>query len=1317
MTTDGLAIDAVFTRSQRAAADAALVERLGAYAGGRELRLDRGLYVEREAMGHLREALAREARVAVVGDAGHGKTCLLWRVHDELSARALPLFVPATRLRARPGRPDPGRELLDVLDRLGSHPVVVLLDTVDVLLHDENDREDLIEILDAVTARGSSWVVTCRPQEAVLLRDVIDEFVQLGPYSADELPQAIRVHAHAVAQPHAARTADEVTAGILASLEDGYALRKLCEIPLTLRMLFTVYFPEPLPADVGVFQLYRRFWDLRVRSDHRSELPNLLSHDDDFSAESGTLALCMLADGMPSASAAACRDRLAAAGLRTSALETLRNRAVVDVEDGEVAFFHQTFFEHAAAHGAIELLGQDGLLALVRRAVDAPTDLLSRPVVEQALILAFDRPDLAGAAHRGWAELAKHPEATVRLSAVVVYGYAPQEFPGAAAVLAAMVDQGDETTILHVVQVGQEIPARRDPTGFLAILGQAWSRGTHRVRMAILEVLARFAVRAPKAVVAFLDRFRIPEEVDSAIDPSELRLNVVLRALLPRIDPATRLRLVEAAVRGYVAAVRRLGRVEDLIERVLVPLVEGGDQTGWAERIEAILPTGDHSRSDSGVNRSWGRLLAAERPGDEGVGHVLAELAERADGPELRRRLHALVALLRSGEEASWATAWAAFPPRDAGACAAFCDVLWKELLDGTAPVDPRRVALLGWIASLLEQRDDRAAQLLVEALRDSRVDPRSLARACDRPGLASQALWLGRLGFLLGRAAAGGHPGAVASLARVVANPGSVPPAVLDRAAFELADPYLGAGASPLDALRIAMAALAPGLVRGVLERVPPTELLGLRDELAAFPDLCLVPYRQAAAREVPQLTAALAERGIAGWPALEVVDRALRTRDAPTRREWGVLISRGARAGAWPAAEATRRLEALAVDQHPDVADTSLDLAVMLARSLPFDAAVADRLVTLAVRAPGRVERATLAGFIVEWTGDVDPGHAVRLFRALVTAPTTVALRPGSLRKLAARLRKPAALLFRRLPPVEATGLLALVPGLPPMLGRVLVDAASRAGMAGVRATCEALMVDARVAPDLKEVLRRHLKGRTAQSRHEWPELGRLLGRLAPGTSAPPQCEGIMGTGNSAAYKEPMTRHDVAVVDFLAQFYGKHAQMSAHWVSCGGSESELPEHGDPVANWTPLWRMSGAGANVRQEQLVLRALARYPGNRTLLEWCCQRARPDLAAALRVVMANIEATGATIGPLEVASIVESALEALPDVTADLVELETAAVAAADPVAPSTRTRLRMILDRAADTARTGAIGAWKATVEAAVKALVTAILAQGGSA
>ncbi|OZF48944.1 hypothetical protein CH293_17895 [Rhodococcus sp. 14-2470-1b] len=334
----------------------------------------------------------------VVGEAGHGKSTLLWSLHRALQERKRrPMMVSATWLQ----RSEDGSRTTstaDIAEAVVTEPgAVLLLDTADLLLHNESTRLDVVDLLDQLTRAGVPVVATTRPQESAYLPASVGQKVHLGPYSIErELPSAIAVLTEEFCADDASVPTDPLTA-ITSARARGLLVDEVCTSPLLLRLLFSLSAPRFPSLELDVSGLYSQFWARRVAADHRTGPETPIDGGDDLTATAGMFAIAMLALGTPephigdlvrrAADVAAASGHPAGEDVLRSDLRTLTARGVLIAVDERVRFFHQTFFEFAAAKGLTARGGEHELPRLIERIIDAPDDLFVGAVVEQTLIM------------------------------------------------------------------------------------------------------------------------------------------------------------------------------------------------------------------------------------------------------------------------------------------------------------------------------------------------------------------------------------------------------------------------------------------------------------------------------------------------------------------------------------------------------------------------------------------------------------------------------------------------------------------------------------------------------------------------------------------------------------------------------------------------------------------------------------------------------------------------------------------------------------------------------------------------------------------
>ncbi|TFI43034.1 hypothetical protein E4P29_12395 [Rhodococcus sp. 1R11] len=368
--------------------------------GSRPHHDDDGWYVERDIEVALVQQLLSpgiEPRI-IVGEAGHGKSTLLWSLHRTLTTLGRnPLLLSATWLQSGTDGIR-NASLDDVVSAVVSQPdSILLLDTTDLMLHSPAARHHVIDLVETLSRAHVPVVMTTRPLEGQSLPTNLGHKISLGPYSSkSELPIAITALTDEFVDLDSVRPAHPVAA-IQSARARGALVEDVCTSPLLLRLLFSLsapYFPH---LELDVTGLYNLFWCRRIVSDHRAGADLPPDDADDLSATTGFLAIALLALGTLeppvdvlirwTTQVAASADRTYDAAVLRRHVRTLTRRGVLVTTHNRVRFLHRTFFEFAAAQG-LAARGADGELPrLVERAGRVPDDLLVGAVVEQTLIV------------------------------------------------------------------------------------------------------------------------------------------------------------------------------------------------------------------------------------------------------------------------------------------------------------------------------------------------------------------------------------------------------------------------------------------------------------------------------------------------------------------------------------------------------------------------------------------------------------------------------------------------------------------------------------------------------------------------------------------------------------------------------------------------------------------------------------------------------------------------------------------------------------------------------------------------------------------
>jgi len=487
--------------------------------------LDNNLYVPRQEEETLATALTQDVDTnlfAIIGEAGTGKTSLLWHIHDRFKnrpdleiwflrphvlelANSSGLFTTDDLLKAKRSAHHEGKTLL------------VLFDTVDLLLHDLNEADALLYLLQNLAEPTCKVVVSSRPQEANNLFALTSKIIHLDSYNPTELNQAIEKHAQFFYAKDPALNVATHVREVKQAVTQGEPVIDLCRRPLTLRMLFQLYAPGTIPPEIHIFQLYQDFWDLRVCMDGRM---GSKIHEDtalrrdaerDCHPTASALAVAMLAEGVPDLNENQVKHACRIFGGYHTDLPILQYRGVIIKDQRGYRFFHQTFFEHSAAHGVLDLVGGQGLQMLQNRINERDFDFFVNPVLEHGLLLADQRAaPLRQVSHE--LLLARFQAGQPnQVSAAWVYAHLNRIGEGLRMGFHDVLTEGESPVIGKFLEAAVNTPRARARELFedMAIV---WKRDDWLLRARVLTLLKRLSLFHADRIVIFYERFQITRE-------------------------------------------------------------------------------------------------------------------------------------------------------------------------------------------------------------------------------------------------------------------------------------------------------------------------------------------------------------------------------------------------------------------------------------------------------------------------------------------------------------------------------------------------------------------------------------------------------------------------------------------------------------------------------------------------------------------------------------------------------------------------------------------------------------------------------------
>ncbi len=513
---------------------------------GNELRLSAGLYVQRKE-GHVLtkriNALLNPAapspisnqpaaRVFIVkGEAGHGKTSLLWWLHQAYQARCevQVLFLRAAWLGAQAGAIKISAQQLlqacELLQTQGKTPLI-LIDTVDLLVRSEEDAAILMQsTLLRMQEQGAIVVLTSRPQEAKRLQSpqVHVSPLTLSAYDDQELQEALIVYArfyYRRADQLDSLQTDQHFARIERAVAQGKPVKDICCIPLALRMLFEIYAPQRIPEEIHIFGLYQDYWRHRIEADIRALQGSAANHNGSNRArETMWISALMLMHGSVELAFDVIAQLFTQKNLPLAALDDLLHRGILQRgPGGTLSFFHQTFFEHAAARAMLTLVPSTGLALLSGRVAARPQDLFIKPILQNALLLAEILPQQRQPMQASFAQLITAFDIADKTVALYVYCHWSG---GSHTNSKAMHERSEQvrhlllhpdcdvTLQIEFLRFASNLAQSRSAE-LLPLLGPLWQsqlpskRDILRRRKHILSLLTRLAWRWPQQVFDFL---------------------------------------------------------------------------------------------------------------------------------------------------------------------------------------------------------------------------------------------------------------------------------------------------------------------------------------------------------------------------------------------------------------------------------------------------------------------------------------------------------------------------------------------------------------------------------------------------------------------------------------------------------------------------------------------------------------------------------------------------------------------------------------------------------------------------------------------
>lgn len=337
--------------------------------------------------------------ISVVGDAGHGKSCLLWYIYKYLKEDTRLKVIP---FQAQLLTDKPWEQIKETVSQLRGRgdqvqPVVILVDTLDILVG--IDDSSLATTLNALRASDYLLITCSRRQEDERISTIVqsDKLIELKRYNEHEAQQAIYKYINISYPSWSEEQKEQQFIKVWGLLDQRRRMQELDFEPLILRMIFETYAPDDIPQDINTQKVYKEFWEKRVILDRtkdtsdqfkREQFCNFLARQIAFGQEKSH------SDTFPLGELHRLWEKLDQTGsFPFNIVNNLTSTGVLQWATGRSAirFFHQTFFEYTAAHDLLwitETQDRDSKIKLLLEDV-ARLNFFRIPILKQLVIQDF----------------------------------------------------------------------------------------------------------------------------------------------------------------------------------------------------------------------------------------------------------------------------------------------------------------------------------------------------------------------------------------------------------------------------------------------------------------------------------------------------------------------------------------------------------------------------------------------------------------------------------------------------------------------------------------------------------------------------------------------------------------------------------------------------------------------------------------------------------------------------------------------------------------------------------------------------------------
>lgn len=1088
--------------------------------------------IEEEILGRIHEDNPK--LITIVGEAGHGKTSLLWNIHKTLTvSKSLePWFIKSSTLLQ--AEKDSDSELkynfslsseqiieatVNAMEQ-GIRPIS-MFDTVDLLLHNEFNRTLFIQLISKLMSIGCPVLATCRPQEAVLLRPVEPVRINLKPYDdriklpsgETELSEAVRKHIKRFCFHYSQEDQTKQLILINEAVTQGRPLREVCINPLSLRMLFDIYRPTLISSEINIFQLYNDYWESRVISDYRTGNPEKFIESKDLSSEAIVTALTMLAEGTPEINVGILeKGFLQFASNKTDSWKDLIGRNILQKSALKtISFFHQTFFEYASATGLLKYLGKDSLTLIEERLKQTPHDLFIGPIYEQLLLLAgLETINIRKAADQKLINLLESGLLSVKLSGIYIYCHRERVTPEHEIAVIKNLQSGDSVIVDKYLETIPNIHASRLKNTFKEF-DAIWNREIvnkekdekWREQEHLLDLLPRFVARDPQGVKEFLSRNDIPRIILSKpLTFSGDRKLIRLIGLLANYEPDWCFnQLIEFFINS--APRTKNSELQTVILKEIYNHTDIWKFKDIASRISPALKV-----YKDGKPKNYGALaeiysnfwIIEWENSNKDLETILQEILTAPDNIELRAKFKALAKMLLKLEASQINKAWEHFLKiEDSSKHWLWNNQIWSVLISDRAEKSeydddghstnrlnksPSQEWLINKISSrlrisLIENRAEETSFLL-QILHNAEISNELNNHFLSNEYFMNAAPWLSKefSHKLLTQSFLAGHPGAVKAVEQLIEKPNeyleliSLVNSKLINFLIEIPD-------SISILLKLTIAAEDANSINRVLglfnSQSLPDVFFMYRDELEKLQNRLTESIKSSERNLGIQLWEKLLQNDLVSVPNFALIkDKIEKETVADVKIQLIILMNTALTKGSYDIAEIFEFLFPLAISKTEGIRRVALQgLIKSIIQAQVSIEYYAERILLAVLAPPTDAERIGLFRLILEKLISNDINLAVTLLLKIATEAESSGLGINGKRKVFSRFQKTTREIARFATDKLKEAMLDSVPNLDRHFGALLVESICLESYTSVKAQLENLLNDTNVPSDVKKII----------------------------------------------------------------------------------------------------------------------------------------------------------------------------------------------------------------------------------------------------